>query len=452
MQSKPVLELKTSARELLAFLVLWVILFIEPLYLGPLKIAHLWKIVVLAYLIYETPKPRLPIWLIFGVLYALKYLVYTKIPYGLVESLQNAAEALILPLLMWFLYNRYRLSSDYASKLLRFSVAMAFFFIYSAVPFLLGLEGFHPDTSLDKYGLEMNATKGLFYHIAVASQVYTLATLVLMSAYGLFKFGILGRIVYLGTVLIGVYLVYGTFARTAWLAFIAVALFVFFSGYGVRRKLVGMLLACGVVISAYAIYETNEAVQLRMSGGATYRQDTELSVGGLVSARVPFVFVAADNLSEAGLLSIVLGYGAQYGMDLFEKKTGMAIVSHNKTMEILEASGLVGLFLYLGFVGCVFRLVKKGYFRSDQASKKVTMVCGLLFAFFYLGSHGLPFWGEAIISGVLVANILRGRPANAAVRPFTASSAPWSDAGRGRTAALKEPTAVLASKRGSTIR
>ncbi len=408
-QSRPVLELSISGRDFLLLAGLWLLLFLEPSHVGSLKLSHLWKIVAVAFLAYAALKRKLPPWVLFGVLYALKYLIYTQIPYGMMENLQNAAESLILPLFMGFLYNKFRTVPDYETRLVRFSVLMSFFFIYSAVPFLFGLDSLNPETDLLKYGIEENATKGLFYHIAVASQMYTFATLVLMAAYRLFKLGLVGRIVYFGTVLLGVFLIIGTFARTAWLSFIVIAFILFLRGKGLRRKVIGALMAAVLLSGTVYVYENNEAVQLRMKGGATYRQDVELSVEGLLKARIPFILVAVENLSEAGFESIVLGYGTQYGMDLFEEKTSMAIVSHNKTFEIVESSGLLGLFLYFGFVYKVFVLVRKGYYVSDPVTRDLTMVCGLLFGVFYLSSHGLPLWCEVIISGVLVANMLRAR-------------------------------------------
>ena len=406
-EPRTLLRLRVSGRELFLLCGLWLVLFFEPLQFGGVKVSHLWKMAALVFLIQASLKPRMPLWFIFGILYALKYLVYTRISYGLMENVQSAAESLMLPLLMVFLYRRFASVPDYEMRLIRFSVLMSCFFIYSAVPSLLGVQSLNPETDLLMYGLEENATKGLFYHVAVASQMYTFATLVLMASYRLFKLSVLGRIVYGCTVLLGVFLIYGTFARTAWLAFIIVALIIFVRGEGVKRKVLGMLMAVVLVFGVIFVYDENEAVQLRMKGGATYRQDVELSADGLLKSRLPFIFIAVDNLVEAGFPSILLGYGTQYGKDLFEEKTSMAIVSHNKTMEIVESSGLVGLFLYFGFVYNVFVLVKKGYYRSSPAVRNLTFVCGLLFALFYFSSHGLPLWCEVIISGVLVANMLR---------------------------------------------
>lgn len=409
LQNRPSLRMRVSANELFLLCGLWLLLFLEPINLGGVKLSHLWKVTFIAFLTLAVLRPKMPLWFIFGIAYAVKYLVYTRIPYGLMENLQNATESLLFPLFMAFMYQRFYSVPDFEGRLIRFSVVMSFFFIYSAVPSLLGIKSLNPATDLLMYGLEESATKGLFYHIAVASQMYTFATLVIMAAYPLFKLSVPERIIYFGTVLLGVFLIYGTFARTAWFAFIIVGFVLFFLGKGIKRKVVGALMAAVLITGALWVYETNEAVQLRMKGGATYRQDVELSVDGLLRSRLPFIFIAMDNLADAGPAAVLIGYGTQQGKDLFDEKTGMAIVSHNKTMEIVESSGVLGLVIYIGFVFNVFVVVRRGYWRSDPVVRNLTLVCGLLFAFFYLVSHGLPLWCEVVISGVLVANMLRAR-------------------------------------------
>ena len=296
---------------------------------------------------------------------------------------------------------------DGAYQLQRISLLISAFILLSSVPFLLGLDSLNPETLLERYGLEQRATKGIFYQIAVSSQTYAAATLSIVAGSRLFTQRIRGRLLLLLLVILGTYLVYGSFTRTGWAVYGIGLIFALVYGGSIKGKRIlgGLAGALALILIAVFVYKTNQAVQLRVKGGATYRQSVELSAERLLSARMPFIATAVDNLKEEGFGPTLIGYGSQHGMDLFERKTGMAIVSHNRTMELVEASGLVGLFLYLTFLYFLFR-ASRPVVGCPIALKSQYLTLGLVFLMLYATSHGMPLWGEVVFAPIVSAGLV----------------------------------------------
>jgi len=389
---------KTNWKEILFFIFLWLLLYIEPITIGPLKISQIWKAVVVAGMFGFLLTKKLPAYVWVGFLFAFKYLFYTKMPYGYLTAIQNALEAMIFPLFLGFFYIKFRNRPDATERLMHIAILLSLFFIFSAVPFMFGLNTFNPVTELDKYGIEGTATKGLFYHIAVSSKMFTIATIVLINAYKRFSNNFKNKIIWLSAVLLGTWFVYTSWTRTGWFIFLVALLISFFYNSSFKKKLVAVIVSVIIFIGIVWVYENNQAFRYRLTGGTTYRTDTELSVEQLASSRLPFIMVAIDNLKDEGPLGQWFGYGAQHGIDLFKQKTGMSIVSHNGTTEILESSGILALILYFLFIKNLFKKVIRIWNKISNEVKKQSFISMVLFAGFFLSSHGTPFWGEIIFS------------------------------------------------------
>ena len=394
---------RVSFKGIIYFLLLWLLLFLEPINIGVFKISQIWKaLVVLAIFIFLFNKKK-DSYTVIGMLFAFKYLFYSYIPYGILQAFQEFMEALIFPLVLGFLLVYYRKKPNASEKMIKVLIFLSLFFIYSSVPFLLGLESLNPKTELSKYGLEEFAAKGLLYHIASASKMFSFATIVIFNFYGRFFNSKLNKLFWFITVLLGTYLVYASWARTAWLFFFVGIMISLFYGKKLKMRLVASFVSVLLVVVLSYIYQNNQALRYRLSGGAIYRQNTELSVEQLAAARVPFVLTAIDNFSKENLISQFIGYGQKRGIDLFEKKTNMSIVSHNKTFEILESSGIIALLLYFMFIYKLFKSINRYRPYMSSEKRRLSYVLFFLFVGYYLTSHGSPFWGEIMIALLLIS-------------------------------------------------
>lgn len=400
---------KITGKEFLFLILLWLLIYFEPVTLGPLKISQIWKAGVVVVMLFYIIRKKFPGFIWIGILFSLKFLFYTYLPYGILLSVQDSLESLIFPLFLAVFYIKYRKRPDATESLIHIAILLSLFLIFSALPFFFGLKSLNPITELDKYGLETNATKGLFYHVAASSKLFTIATIVLINSYSRFSKSSISKIFWLVAVLMGSYFVFTSWTRTGWLIFLIALLFSLFYAGSVKKKFLAISVSVLIGFGLVLLYQSNEAVQMRVTGGTTYRTNTELSVDQLAKSRLPFIMVALDNINEEGLGGQLIGYGTQRGLDLFDKKTGMPIVSHNGTFEILESSGIIGLFLFFLFLFRLFKYVFK-YIKYVQIEiRKLTLVSMLMFFGFFLTSHGASFFGEIIFSCFFIAVILEGR-------------------------------------------
>ncbi|MEA4966727.1 MAG: hypothetical protein VB048_01235, partial [Bacteroidaceae bacterium] len=351
---------RITSKEIIFLILMWFLFYIEPLSIGVLKISQIWKAVVLMVILIYLFGKEISIFAWFGFLFAFKYLVYSKMPYGYLYAIQSCLEALIFPTFLSFFYLRYKDDKLSASKLHNIALLIAIFIIYSTIPFLLGVKSLNPASSLERYGLESSAITGLFYSIASSSKLYVVSTILLINSFNYFKTTVYSKLFWLVSIMLGGYFILFSWTRTGWFIFLAVLLISLFYKSDFKRKVISLSIIGLLFISVLWLYDSNQAFRYRLTGGATYRTDTELSVEQLASARVPFMKVAIDNLKNEKFVDVLFGYGTQYGIDLFFQKTGMAIVSHNATFDMLQSSGIIGLLFYLFFILLLFKKVLIG--------------------------------------------------------------------------------------------
>lgn len=196
--------------------------------------------------------------------------------------------------------------------------------------------------------------------------------------------------------------------RTGWAIYGFGILIIFFYESTTKIKIYGFLGIIAISYLLFNLYETNDAFKWRLNGGASYRTEQQLSLEQLANARLPYIFVAIENLNDEGFMSSFVGYGEQRGKELFEQKTNMAITSHNGIFEILEANGIIGIALYAIFVFKLFKKVLYNKESQDPVTRKAIFVCFYLFTSFFLTSHGTPIWGE-IIYAFLFAPLLTAK-------------------------------------------
>lgn len=402
MVTRPILF---SARDSLLMIVAWILLYAEPIRVGPVSISQLWKLGVIVGLFMLCQKRYQPAWYLIAILFVFKALLYTSFPYGLLTNLEYAIEFFLFPtLLLWILMNS-KNREDWKDRLATMSLKIALFLVFSTIPFILGLNSLHPVRDLSMWGSDSRAITGFFYHISPASKIFFSATLYILAAYPLFRKTFVSQVIFWAAAMIGSYLVYSSFTRTGWFIYVVgvVLIAVFQRGITYRFFAISILVVVAVVLGYYLI--DNEAFLLRMAGGATYRQDVEIGLEAILSARLPFIFIAIENLNTGGFFTWVFGYGRQTGIDLFGMKTGMFITSHNGIMNMIETTGLLGLTIYVTFLFTIGRSLLVAM-RYDPAMRTIYIITGYLWLVTLIISHGLPFYGQIVLLGPVARALL----------------------------------------------
>ena len=390
-------------KELLFLVFLWLLIYIEPIQLGSFKISQLWKGILVAYLLSEILKHIIPIYIWFGILFSVKYLVYAGMPYGYLDNFRLFIESLVFPVSLGYLYLRYRRNYKKPTNLMNYALLLSIFLIYSAAPFLFGLKSLYNDYDLlEKYNLNLVATKGLFYHIASASKMFTVATVMLMMHKRKFNHNKFYKLFWWVSILLGTFLIVMCWTRTGWFIYALSVFVLLFYQSSFKQKILGFSVVLFSFMAISYLYQSNEALRLRVTGGTSYRGEQELSFEQLASARLPYIIVAIENMKDEGGIGSFLGYGEQKGKDYFEKKTRMSITSHNSAFEIIESNGLLGLFLYICFIYHLFKAVRKRAKQLAPLDLKMVNLSILLFGMFFITSHGTPLWGELIYAFIFI--------------------------------------------------
>lgn len=404
---------RLTFRIFIFLILLFILIYIEPLSVGPLKISQIWKSIVVLILFSILIKKKLPIYVWVGLLFALKFLFYIYFPSNILSVFHDFLNGLIFPLWLGFIFVQFKKVNNRNDILVNTTIALALFFIYSTLPFILGLSSLNPINPREEflvYGGEGRAIKGLFYGIAPASKMFVISTIVILNTYKKFSKSLITRIIWVVTIIYGSYLVFMSWTRTGWLIFaIALVLSLYYKSK-LKNKVIALIFSLLIIITIYNIFISNQAFRSRLVGKINNEVNISTIVENISMARLSLISVAIDNIKDEGTLGFIFGYGRQHGIELFDKKTGMAISSHNRTFEILESNGIIGLLLYLIFISILLYNIVIRYKFCSKDYQKLTFVLTFIFIGFFLISHGTPIWGEIIIGNSLMIVVLQELP------------------------------------------
>ena len=203
--------------EIIYLILLWVLLYFEPVQIGALKISQIWKGLLVLFLFSYLVKNNFPKFIWFGVLFSFKYLIYSQIPYGLMDNFRLFNESLVFPVFLGYLYIKHKKNNLSIHTFNNYAILLSILLIYSAVPFFFGLKSLNNDYDLmGKYNINFTATKGLFYHIASASKMFTIATIYILLNKTKFNHSKTYKLFWWTTILLGSFLIIMCWTRTSW--------------------------------------------------------------------------------------------------------------------------------------------------------------------------------------------------------------------------------------------
>lgn len=354
-------------------LLLLMLFHFESLSIGPVKISHLWKGVLLFYLIVVVLlrnknivtfiyKPLL--------LLALFQLLNLEIVNNTFNAVLLFGTTLIMPLLgMYCLrFNEVQLK--------RGLLFFASFFILSFVPYELGLlTSFKEGYKLLSYGVNTNGVIGPFQTVHAASTALAGSFLVVLYFWLSKTF----NRIYLSVLLIlGFYFLVFTYVRTgmAMVVIGAIPIMLYFLRQNIKAKLrlvfFGGVLS--VLISGWVL--TNETLQNRIIGKRTVANASEFdSFETYGSGRGLIYMYALETFLEANFLEKMIGIGQTEQKLNMEKKLGSALTPHNGFLLLLLNNGIIGLSLFIFFLKKIWTLISKLHSSQNNLLK------GLFFAY-----------------------------------------------------------------------
>lgn len=347
----------------LGFVFFFCLFYIEPILVGPVSIAVLWKTFLLAALLlalFMRPGgiflPRLTIW---GLLFFVAGLVNESLVLDPVDTISNAVKNAYIPIIFGFLLHRFGCTEKGEYSARSFIIVLSAFIILSTIPFLLNIlsplkSGY--DLSIFGEGELAFGFIGVFQNAHGASMTLTVASITLLWALPYTRRKST-RLFYLALVAVGLVASLLTLVRTG-LAMFATGLLVLLA---TSRKRIHFRLALAFVIASVAaavyLFETSEVFRLRMLGLNVLMQQQDVTFNQLGSGRLLYWTTALERFFSSPFLQQIFGFGPALAKEYMFEAIGLRIYAHNGFIDILQFYGYFGLFAYAMMLSQIFRIL-----------------------------------------------------------------------------------------------
>ncbi len=369
----------------LFYIIGFLILYLEPIYIGGIKFSVAWKILLVIYLLVvifllKIKRPKMEVFILFSFLLAFKTLFSFTSFEAISTTMSLLTKALMFPLLFLF-FKRWK-----KKRLNMFALHFSILIILSFIPFLLGiLSPLSKGYELYSYGFQGQfGLIGVFQNPHSASISLSFALIVL---YWFLKKeeNKKKRIYYFMLILIGIYLLVFTYVRTGIAIFVIAFIYLKIKEkYSVKKYIYGLSLILSLIGISIYLYTTNEAIQMRITGNNIYNS-TDGKIG---SGRLQFMGYAYENLTEEGFAVSMIGLGFDYALYKMGKDVGHEIFAHNGYIQIFQQEGLIGLVIFILFLFYYIKFILK---HKNNKYYLINMALLLAFLVEYLFQGGFYF-------------------------------------------------------------
>jgi len=354
----------SASSAIITILLSVVLLFLfhfESLYLGPIKVSHLWKGSLLVYLLFVLIQKGKIKPYFYGplLLLSIMQLVNIELINNPLNSITLFATTLILPLIGMYAF---KFSPKQLQKsLLYFSS----FFILSFVPYQIGLlSSLGSAYELLSYGSEDKGLVGPFSgkheaSTALASSLLVVVFFWLSNTYSKWLLSVLFAL--------GFYFLFLTYVRTG-MAMFAIGLLPLAWFFGKQSPVRFSRLAIVLSFSTLFIFSwvlSNETMMSRITGERVESSETE-SFEKLGSGRGMIYLSSLQIYAEANIAEKIIGVGQSEALQRMEDKTGWPFVPHNGFLSLLLNNGILALLLFLSFIRNIYKL-QKGMHQLDSS-------------------------------------------------------------------------------------
>jgi len=371
-------------KQIVIGILLFFIFYLEPVYIGPIKFAHLWKIPMLFYLLFSVRfKIKRDKITQYSFFYYIKYLLTTGVIYFgyLADGFLMTVKGISIPII----YNYLNVKNYEPQKLIKFLSFLSDFVIISSIPFLANLiQPLGRGYELENYGLEsINGYVGIFQNAHGAAIITSQALLVkIFFVIKNQRFSIYNILL----TAIGFFALYQTYVRTGYVMFFIGFLILVYLEYGIRRSyklipLIGIL----IIISTY-LFTNDSVLKGRLTQQNIYRQNQELSIDQISSGRLTLSLVNLQSYWETDILTKIFGMGVKYSTDEMYEKIKLRKMSHNGFVDALVHNGLLGFIFYFLFLGMIYKTIKQNKHSLLYSLGLASFFSFLLFVFFQGGN------------------------------------------------------------------
>lgn len=367
------------------FSIFFILFYIETISIGGIKIAVLWKLILIGIIILYILNSKNSFqkkFIFWGYLFSLKNFINLSAFSYFISALTEVIKSSFIALLTHFFI---LLQKNKNLNLYNIILSISIYVILSTIPFLLGIiQPLSKGYDLSIFGLEAYGFVGIFQvaHSAAISIAFALIVLIYefeKTSSKKLKF------IYLSLILLGLWVEIQTYARTGFAITFISASYLLFINKNIKYYLKISIPISILCISAYSYYLSSETLQMRLAGTNTYQIESKAKTD-LGSGRFKFQANAIDNWSSSDIDVIFIGLGIEIAMDMMKEDVGLRIYAHNGFIDILQFNGLIGVFIYGMFLFYIvfFILSNKSsiYYRLN-----IALLLAYLVSTFFQGEH-----------------------------------------------------------------
>jgi O-antigen ligase len=347
----------------------------ETLYIGPIKISHLWKGLVLVYLTYAVLRNKTKPFIYKPFLFlAFLQIINIEIINNPFNALVNFTTILIIPMMGIYVlkFNPQQLRN----ALMFFSS----FFILSFIPYKLGiLHSFREGYDLIAFG----GTEGLIGPFQNPhSAAITLAGALVVILYFWFE-GSFNKLYLTILFLLGFYFLLNTYVRTglAMFAIGSIPTLIYFAKKQARTFLQLAIFAFFMAILASNWILNNEVLMNRITGQSQYREDYSFETMG--SGRGGIYITSFEIFQEASFFEKLMGIGNTKQVEQISRKMGIRVGSHNGFLDSLLTTGMLGLSALIFYLILVYKVSRKN--KNEYAVLTLSLFFAFLAMTFFQG-------------------------------------------------------------------
>mgnify|MGYP000959256070 CR=1 FL=1 len=394
-------------KDILFFLVFFLIFYLEPTYILGIKFAVLWKFFLFLYIIIKyknnfKPKDKISK---YGYLYTFKNLFnLSSIRY----PIQNVYHTIVI-FNFPFLYNWLR--NNFAEKkLLQLIKKLSIFVIVSSVPFHMHIiEPLGTGMTISTFrryagGIDAGFV-GIFQNAHAAAIITSFAVINLIFFYKIEK-----KNIYMLISSLGVINIYLTFVRTGYVMLVVGLLFFIYIGTNYIQKIKAFVLVI-VAIFTFIYFANTDLLINRLFNISKYNpssQTINYDPEAISSGRTLFWAINIAEWWNADYAVKVLGLGEEVARENMERTIGLRIFSHNGFVDSFIENGIIGLLLFLGMFFYILKLVIKN---KSSTYFSLVSTSALMFFFMNIFQGGFYFLMDLLLAlNFALVNITKIRP------------------------------------------
>ena len=380
------------------YIVFFLIFYLENFDLGDFKIAIIWKIPIILFLIiYLVSKKnrKTPIFVLLIFIYAIKNIFNASINLNILNSFIISSKFMVLPL-FWAFFSFSKLNSEKIYKYLKF---LSYFIIFSSIPFLLGIvKSVGSSYDLSLFGASNSfGFVGIFENDHAAS--ISIAVAVLFLIFDIYKLQKKISKIDLFTIFFGLYLLFTTYVRTGWMMLFVALIYLFLWGKKPSDYIKFLPYLIIFILMIVFLYQNSEPFRLRITDQNVYSSAySGPDLFWLGSGRIAFSYFALRDLFTSTTLNIFFGLGYELAIKLMSNNIGYLIFAHNGFIDALQMNGIVGFIIFIGIYISIKNYIKK---YSKSGFNKLAMVFLIAYLIMIFVQGGNFFLFDVMFAAIL---------------------------------------------------